>query len=82
MDIGLPAAFSGGVLGVAAVLGGAAFQGSGFSPRSGYWGTPLAWCLPVRRRKRHGDPDGRLRHLVRSGSNDRRFPRTSLQCRA
>jgi hypothetical protein len=39
MDIGLPATFGGGVLGVTAVLAGAAFQVSGFGPRSGYWGT-------------------------------------------
>jgi hypothetical protein len=45
MDIGLPAAFGGGVLGVAAVLAGAAFQVSGFSPRSGYWGTHWLRCF-------------------------------------
>ena len=44
-DIGLPAAFVGGVLGVAAVLAGAAFQVSGFSPRSGYWGTHWFRCF-------------------------------------
>ena len=38
-DIALPAAFGGGVPGVAAVLADAAFQVPGFSPRSGYWGT-------------------------------------------
>ena len=38
-DMGLPAAFGGGILGIAVVLAGSAFQVPGFSPRSGYWGT-------------------------------------------
>jgi hypothetical protein len=38
-DIGLPAAFGGGVLGAAGVVAGAVFDVPGFSPRSGYWGT-------------------------------------------
>lgn len=37
--MGLPAAFGGGILAIAVVLAGSAFQVPGFSPRSGYWGT-------------------------------------------
>ena len=41
VDVGVRrAALGGGVLGITAVLAGAANQIPGFSPRSGCWGTP------------------------------------------